>query len=182
MTKDIKREYRFLDGEADRQALVEDIRRVRREVLRLADLVPEARWYEPRYHGWSLAAMLGHLHLSDNLTILNIQMGLIGLTVPVSSGVWNRMNAFTARVFKGRIVETTVRGIQKNEARIAKFILQLPVDKFSRRVYDPPIDRYLTVEQAVQEFFLFHWQDHLRTMHIAEGIYIEPPENPDMVV
>lgn len=182
MSEQLNRNYIFLDTQAEREQLIDQIRQVRAATLQMVDVVPRDAWYQPRYHGWSLAAMLGHLHLSDNLTILNIQMGLIGLTVPVSSGVWNRMNDFTARVFKGRIVETTVRGIQKNEARIAKFILQLPVDKFSRRVYDPPIDRYLTVEQAVQEFFLFHWQDHLRTMHIAEGIYIEPPENPDMVV
>ncbi|GIL14507.1 MAG: hypothetical protein BroJett038_32270 [Chloroflexota bacterium] len=177
MTKDIKRDYRFLDGEADRQALVEDIRRMRREVLRLADLVPEARWYEPRYHGWSLAAMLGHLQLTDTLTLRLMQIALLGIRLPVSEDLLNRFNDLTARLFKQRLVPTTLRGLQHGEKRIVEFVLHLPMDKFTRLVYHPSLGTYLTLEQAMQEFFYYHWQGHLQTMREVEDIFYEPPQS-----
>ena len=44
-----------------------DIRRVRQSVIQMAESVPPERHYEPRYHGWSLAALLAHLNTIDNL-------------------------------------------------------------------------------------------------------------------
>lgn len=175
MPKDVKRAYRFLDTEADRQALIDDIRRVRREVLTLARQTPEARWYEPRYHGWSLAAMLGHLQLMDALSLRLIQLALVGIRLPISEGTLNAFNDVMARVFRSRLVTTTIQGLERSEQRLADFIMRLPMDRFSRMVYDPAISAYLTVEQAVQELFLYHWQDHLETLRQAEDTFYEPP-------
>ncbi len=175
MSKDVKREYRFLDSDDDRRALVADLRRVRREVINLARQTPEARWYEPRYHGWSLAAMLGHLQMMDALSLRLIQLALVGIRIPVSEGTLNLFNDVMARVFQKRVVATTLRGLERGEDRLADFIMRLPMDRFSRMVYDPAISAYLTVEQAVQELFLYHWQDHLQTLRRAEDMFYEPP-------
>ena len=53
--------------------------------------------------------------------------------------------------------------------------MQLPIDRYTREVYHPPSGSYLTVERALQQYFLFHWQEHLQTMQRVEGIYYEPP-------
>ena len=67
------RAYRYLDGDDDRRALVADIHRVRDAVIQIARTVPENRRYEPRYHGWSLGAMLAHLYTSDRIALWTIQ-------------------------------------------------------------------------------------------------------------
>ena len=43
--------FRFLDTEADRRQLIEEIRQIRRAVISMTETVPEEKWYEPRYHG-----------------------------------------------------------------------------------------------------------------------------------
>jgi len=176
MASGIQRDYRYLDTEVERKQLVDDIKQVRHSVIQLAQSIPESRHYEPRYHGWSFAATLAHLHLTDNICLLDIQLALIGFRPAIPSSLWDRFNDITTGIFRQRLVETTVRGIQKHEKRIADFILRLPVDKYSKEVYDPPLNKYLTVEQALQEFFLYHWHGHLKTMRETEGISYEPPE------
>jgi hypothetical protein len=182
MSEQLSRNYIFLDTEVERQHLIDDIASVRRAVLQMVDTVPESLWYEPRYHGWSLAAMLAHLHLSDNLTLLTIQLALVNIRFPIPANLWDGFNDVTARIFRQRLVPTTVRGIIHNEPRIADFIQRLPVGKFSKPVYDPPLSKYLTVEQALQEFFVYHWHGHLKTLQEVDGIHYEPPEHPDRVV
>lgn len=180
MASEINRNYRYLDTDDDRRQLVEDIRRVRRDLLRVADLVPEAKWYEPRYHGWSLAAMLGHLQLMDTLTLRAMQFALLGVRLPLPENLLNRFNDITARVFKGRVVPTTRHGLERNEARIAAFVLQLPMDRFTRTVYHPALGTSLTLEQAMQEFFYYHWLGHLQTMRQVEDVFYEPPSRGEL--
>ena len=177
MPIEMKGKYRFLDSDDDRRQLADDIRRVRRDLLRVADLVPEAKWYEPRYHGWSLAAMLGHLQMADNLTLRLMQFALVGVRLPLPESLLNRFNDVTAGLFKARLVPTTRRGIERNEARITDFVLHLPMDRFTRTVYHPALGTYLTLEQAMQEFFYHHWLEHLQTMRQVEDIFYEPPRN-----
>lgn len=171
----VHRDYRFLDGEAERLALIEDIKQVRREVFKMAELVPKEKYYEPRYHGWSLAAMLGHLQLMDNLRMWMIELAVLGIPLPIPLSLLNAFNDGMAQIYRRRLVETTLRGMQKKERGIEDFILRMPVDKFSKTVYDPALEKSLTVEQAVQEFFLYHWRDHLETMRKIDDIHYEPP-------
>ncbi|MCK6579278.1 MAG: DinB family protein [Anaerolineae bacterium] len=172
---------RYLDGDAERRALIADIQAVRRQVIAFAQGVPQEAWYEPRYHGWSLAAMLAHLHLMDNLTLMQIKLALIGIGIGFTAGQLNRFNDACARWFQRRLVTTTLRGIEKNERRIADFILNLPIDRFTRTVYFPPTGERLTVERAMQQYFLFHWQHHLATLTEPPGgddhddFFYEPP-------
>jgi hypothetical protein len=180
MAAEIKRDYRYLDSEEDRRQLVEDIRRARRDVQRMVNLVPDAKWYEPRYHGWSLAAMLGHLQLMDTLSLRAMQLALLGVRVPLPETALNRFNGLTASVFKQRLVSTTVRGIQRDEKRITDFVLQLPMDRFTRTVYHPALSTVLTLEQAMQEFFYYHWMEHLQTMRQVEDIFYEPPTRSEL--
>jgi hypothetical protein len=88
----------------------------------------------------------------------------------------DRFNDTMAGVFKNRLMDTTIRSIQKNEQRIGHFILRIPVDRFAREVYSPVWQTFLTVEQGMQEFFLFHWQDHLQTIRQVEDMHYESNE------
>lgn len=173
------RVYRYLDGEPDRRELLADIHRVRGSVIQIAQSVPEKRRYEPRYHGWSLGALLAHLYTSDRLAFWAIEWALVGIRPPVPSPLLHQFNAFTARLFQKRLIETTIRGIRGQEKRIDDFILRLPLDKFTRQVWDTGTGQYLTVERAVQVAFLFHWQEHLLTLQKVEGVFYEPPERFD---
>jgi hypothetical protein len=175
MSNEVKHDYRYLDSEEDRRALLADIHQVREDVIKIARLVPESRWYEPRYHGWSLAAMLGHLQTTDRLSMWLMKAALLGIRLPIPTDMLNRFNDGTARVYKGRVLPTTIQGIQNYEKHIADFILKLPVDRFSRMVHDPALGKTVTIEQAVQEFYLFHWQEHLATLRGAEDVFYEPP-------
>jgi len=177
MTDNSSSTYRYLDTDADRKQLADDFSRTRRLVLQLIDQLPEDKWYEPRYHGWSPAAMLAHLHLMDNLSLLLIQAALVGIRPPIGRRMLDSFNDFMSGVFKRRVVATTRKGVEKNEARLTDFILNLPMDKFTVQVYHPGLGRFITVEQALQSLFLFHWEDHLRLMREVEGIYYEPPRD-----
>jgi hypothetical protein len=170
---------RYLDGEAERLALIEDIRSVRQTVIDFAQDIPQERWYEPRFHGWTLAAMLSHLHNADNVALMQMKLALLGIHLTVSAAMLNRINDAAARFFRARIVPTTIKDIRKNEKRIADFILYLPMDRFTREVHYPPTGEMMTIERAVQQYFLFHWRDHLRTLQGGEGVSYEPP-TPDI--
>ncbi|MDZ4766353.1 MAG: hypothetical protein SGI73_17565 [Chloroflexota bacterium] len=175
MERKTSRDWRYLDSEADRRALIEDIRRVRLAVVTLARAVPPDQQALPRYHGWSLGAMLAHLHLSDSLALLQIKVALIGVHPAFSLKLLNRFNGTTTRWFQKRVVATTIRQIESGEARIADFILRLPMDGFSRPLYYTAGETELTAERAVQAYFLHHWQEHLTTMQKVEGMFYEPP-------
>lgn len=171
-----KREYRFLDTQEDRAALIADIRQIRQEMIAFAKTIPADQWYTPRYHGWSLAAMLGHLQMMDTLSLWLVQMGALGIALPLSESLLNSFNDFMSRVFKQRVVETTFKGLDKTERKIIDYIQRLPMDRYSKLVYDPAISQYLTVEQAIQELFLYHWRDHFETLRQAhDQRFVEPP-------
>lgn len=172
---EVEPNYRYLDSEQDRQALVDDMAQVRQAVIAVARMVPEDQHFTPRYHDWSLAAMLGHLMLMDSLNMWLIQSALLGLRLQISMDQVDRLNGLLARVFRQRVVESSIKGIEQKEKRLADFILQLPVDKFTQQVYYPPRRKFLTVERGIQDVFLFHWQEHLETMLAVEGI--EDPRN-----
>ncbi len=177
MTGNINQTHRYLDTQEDREALLADMRAVRRDVIAMREIVPENEWYTPRYHGWSLGAMLGHLQTVDTISLWQIQLALIGFRPVISLSLVNQFNNTLARVYQQRLLDTSVRGIEQREKTLADFILNLPIDKFTAQVHHAPSGKFLTVEQAIQYLFLYHWQDHLRTMREAEGLYYEPPQD-----
>lgn len=166
--------YRYLDGETDRQQLMADIREVRRAVIEMTESVPEDQWFVPRYHNWSLAAMLGHLLMMDSIHLLLIQLALLNIRFPISVHLVNQFNDTMANIFRQRVVASSVEGIKSKEAVLENFIMTLPIDKFTRTLYYPPEGKFLTIEQAIQVLFLHHWQNHLQTMREAEGIEDRP--------
>ncbi|HEX2621719.1 MAG TPA: hypothetical protein VHL11_16290, partial [Phototrophicaceae bacterium] len=103
---------------------------------------------------------------------------LLNIRPVIHLNLVNQMNDLLARVYQKRLVETSRRGALKNEQRIANFIRYLPIDKFSKSVYYPPFEQYTTVERILQDYFVYHWQEHLQTMLTAEGIQ-HPPERSD---
>ncbi|MFN8375513.1 MAG: hypothetical protein U0694_21885 [Anaerolineae bacterium] len=162
--------FLYLDTESERRQLVDEIVRTRRAVLQIVDNVPVALRYEPRYHGWSLAAMLAHLHNTDNVSMFLIQAALLHIRIPISKRLNDRINDTAAQLFRQRLIETTVKDIQRSEKRITDFIMRLPISKFTCEVHHPDLDINMTVERAVQALFLHHWQAHLQTMRQVEGI------------
>jgi hypothetical protein len=173
-------EFRFLDTDEERKELLEDIRRVRREVVDLADSIDADRHYEPRYHGWSLAAMLTHLHVMDRLAMWQIKLALLNIAPTVPIELLNGLNDTCASIFQRRLVATTIRGIQKHEAAIEDLVIRLPLDRFSKQLYYPTLGIYLTIERGIQAYYLFHWHEHLITMQKGEGLYIEPPDTTEV--
>jgi predicted alpha/beta-fold hydrolase len=171
-------EYIYLDTEEDRKQLIVDIARARLAVLRIVDAVPQDDWYKARYHGWSLGAMLGHLNLADNLSMLLIQAALLGVRPAVPMLLVHRLNHISTRLFQKRLIESSTRSMRRNEKRIADFIMHLPMEKFSVPVFVPTQQKRSTVERAIQDLFLYHWHHHLRTMREVEGLE-QPPERSD---
>lgn len=155
--------YMYLDTEQDRRKLLQEIEAVRRDVLALVEATPESEYYTPRYHGWSLAAMLGHLNMADSMSMFLIRASLVGMQPNISEQTLHRMNDFFARLFQKRVVETSCKSIVKNQERIHDLIINLPMDRFSRPV-NVPLAGQLTVEKALQYLFLFHWQHHLQEL------------------
>lgn len=162
-------QYIYLDSEVERQQLIDAMHAVRQDVAALARSIPEDEWYTPRYHGWSLAAMLGHLNFSDNISLLLIKAALLGFKPTFSKQTVDRLNHFTTRLFQKRVVSTSLVGMDKNMARLSDFIMTLPMDRFSLKVYHPMRAQHLTIEKALQDFFLFHWQQHLAEMRETEN-------------
>jgi hypothetical protein len=171
-----ERSYMFLDSEADREQLIAQIAEIRRSVAAVTDVVPEADWYTPRYEKWSMAAMLGHLNLGDNAGMILLKGSLIGLRPTPSREMVNQFRALTANVFRKRVVPVSLRSVERNRERIEKFIRELPVERFTRQIFDPTQQKQITLEQAVQSFFLHRWQRRLHQMQLVEGIL--PPEEP----
>lgn len=174
MAEQPTRDWRYLDTEADRHALIADIRRVRAAVAAWAAHIPIDKHTEPRYHGWSLCAMLAHLQMVDTFALLQIQLALIGIAPPLSIRLVNRVNDISARFFRQRSAAATLSAMAKQETRITNLILQLPLDRISRSVWHPPSHAYLTVERAFQAYYLFHWGEHLATLRKVDG-QMHPP-------
>lgn len=181
MTAPPERDYMFLDSAEDREELITQIASSRQTVRQLVEDIPEEDRYAPRYHGWSLGAMLGHLNLSDNLSLFLIRTALAGVPLQVSPGMLDRFNGFSTRMFQKRLVSSSLRGMDVNEERIATFIRRLPIDKFTVQVYHPAQGRFLTTERIVQELFLFHWHDHINEIRAGEQAVQEPSQKDDVV-
>lgn len=173
--------YYFLDGDAERQQLIREIVAVRDEVINLISNMPEETWYEARYHGWTPAAMLAHLNLVDAESLLMVKAALIGIRPKVGMGTVNGINNFTSNLFRKRVVTTTISGIRNKQNHLSDFILKLPISKFSTQVYDPREGKYITVEHALQSFFVHHWRNHLQDMREVEGISHPPEERSDSI-
>lgn len=169
MMMNLNAKYTFLDTDEDRQQIITEMMAVRTAVREVAATIPEAEWYTPRYHDWSLAAMLAHLNVADNFAMLTLRMALVGLHPRLGQGKLNRLNDLSSRIFKARLLPSTLRSMEKNEARIADFIRHVPMNRLSRMLYHPVVGP-LTVEHAIQEYFLYHWKGHLQTMLETENM------------
>ncbi len=174
----VRRDYEFLDDEVDRRQFIARMREVREAVIGLRSVVPEARWYEARHEGWSLAALMGHLQWMDRLHLLQVQLAIWNLPFPFSARTWARVSGWQQRVFRRRLLRSSVNGIRAALPDQESFVLQLSVEDFSKRLTYAPTGQTLTVEQAVQEFLLFYWRDQLRALRIAEGLRQAPGDLP----
>lgn len=167
--------FRNLEDPAEKEQFIHSVRKVRRNVLQTAQSVPPDQWYTPRYHDWSVAGMLGHLHLIDTLAKRMIQASMIGIAPPLPLGIINRFNDLLAPMLKTRNLEKTQQSILDNEAPIIAFIQEISPSKFDKRIYSVLHGGYITLEQGVQLYYLFHWHGHYQTMRQVDGIFYQPP-------
>jgi hypothetical protein len=156
--------YIYLDSSLERQQLIAAMAAVRGDVLRAIDSVPADQWYLPRYHGWTPAAMLAHLNTVDSHALRLIQLSLLRIRPAFGMGLVNALNNVTARLYRKRTIEASRRDTQRNQKRLADFVSYLPMDRLSKPVWHPAKAQYLTIEQALQEYCLNHWRDHLQTI------------------
>lgn len=166
----LEREYIYLDSVEDREKLISKIHQVRQDVRAHVDTIPENLWYVERYHGWTLGAMLGHLNFVDNMALLQVKAALLHFSPVISIHTVNRMNDFMARVYRHRLITSSLRGMEKNETRIADFVTHLPVRQFSKQVFYPVDNQYKTIERIIQDYFVHHWHWHLQTMIEVEQL------------
>ncbi|MCU0499169.1 MAG: hypothetical protein MUF87_17590 [Anaerolineae bacterium] len=164
------RNYIYLDGDEERQQLIGQIAKVRLDVLRVVENVPADLWYTPRYHNWSLGAMLGHLNLADRLSLWLIQAALLRIRPRIPLSLVNQANDFMANVYRNRLIDASKRDMQRNEKRITTLIQHLPEDKLALGVYHPALGIETTVERALQDLYVYHWIEHLHTMQSVEGL------------
>lgn len=160
----------YLDGDEERKTLVRQIQQVRQEVFAHITSLPENTLYEARYNGLTPAAMLAHLNVADNIAMLLIRSAMARLPLPLTAGMIGRINGLTTHLFRRRLVASSIKGAQKNEAHITRFILHLPMDHFTRPVFYWPQERRVNIEQAVQLFFLHYWRERLQQMQQMENL------------
>lgn len=171
-----ERKYIFLDGVQERQGLVNEIEAVRDQVIAVIRTVPEKRCHEPRYYGLSPARLLGHLYLMDLGGMLAIRAAQRGLHLPISARRLEQIDKLAGRLFQRRLIEDWITQLEQLRTAIEDLILELPMDHFTKEVYHPALDKRLLIEQALQAFFLHHWQDHLVIIQGVEaGVFYEPP-------
>lgn len=162
--------YIYLDDDRDRRKFIQQLAATRYEMRRITRIVPENQWYAPRYDGLSLAGTLGHLNFSDNMALLLLNMALVGLRPAPSSKALARVKGLTRRLFQKRLIASSLDSMDRNQERIITFVDNLPVDRFSRSVWNPARQQMTTVERGLQEMLLHHWQHHLAQIIAAEGI------------
>lgn len=160
----------YLDTAQDREHIIQQVREVRALVRSAAESVPQEAWYSPRYHGWSLAVMLGHLNWVDGLALFALKAALLNIKPRIRMDSVDRMNDFTARIFARRTIESAWRVTDKNIKRISDFVTYLPLDKCSKSVFYPPENDYLTVEKALQQYFIGHWVYHLHEILAVDSM------------
>lgn len=160
----------YIDTPQDRQLILQNVHQVRALVRSVTHSVPQQAYYTPRYHGWSLAVILAHLNWIDTLALVSLKAALLNIRPRFSMASIDRMNNFTARMFAQRTIENSWRATDKNIKRISDFVLYLPMDKFSKAIFYPPHNDYLTVEKALQQYFIGHWTYHLHEILAVDSI------------
>ncbi len=165
----------YLDGPEERTALIDAIKQVRRAVAALAEGVPEGHHYTPRYEGDSLATTLAHLATADAAGLWLLNASVNGFYIRIPAFVVEAVDQLLRWVFQRRLVDVSLAGIARKQAQIIEFIESLPMDRFTADVHHPGIKEPLTVERALQMYFLHHWQAHLRIMQQVEGVEEDTP-------
>lgn len=163
-------DFIYLDGEAERQQLIDRVRGLRRDVLAVAERVPKAEHFSPRYNGDSLAVTLARLAIHDTAALWLIRAASNGYTVRVPVGVVQFGDKLVSWFSQRRIVASSTRVIRRKEDDIAGFIRNVPLDVLSKDVLYPGRDTPYTVEKAIQVCFVHHWQEQLDQMEQADSV------------
>lgn len=163
-------QFIYLDGDLERQELIDRVHAARDAVISIANQVPEDEHFRPRYGDDSLAVMLANLQLFDRAALWFVKAASNGYAIRPPGHLLNSTQALLSRLFQRRIVSVTVAGIRKTEADVCEFIRTVPIDKLSADVLHPGRSAPYTVEQAMQAYFVWHWQTQLTIMQAVDGV------------
>ncbi len=160
--------YIYLDGTEERRELVEQVRALRGTLAQIANHIPETHHYTPRYNGVSLAVTLTRLQAFDTGALWLIKAASNGYSVRVPRGIVGVVDDTIVRMAQKRLVPVTLDAIQRKEREICEFIRTVPLDVLSKDVYTPGKRDPLTVEKALQAYFVRHWQHQLDLLEHAD--------------
>jgi len=166
----MKPEFIYLDGDTERQQLIDRVRGLRQDVLAVADRVPETDHFLPRYDGRSLAVTLARLAAHDTVTLWLIRAASNGYTVSVPERLVRFGDQLVCGFSQRRIIASSTQSIRRKEDTIAEFIRTVPLDVLSKDVLYPGQDAPYTVEKALQVCFVHHWQQQLDLMQQADSV------------
>jgi len=166
----MKPQFIYLDGDEERQQLIEQIHAVREEVISIAQRVPEPEQFAPRYRGRSLAVMLARLVVYDTATLWLIRAASNGYAVRVSPRLIHTADRIISWFSQRRIISSSIGAIRRKETEITQFVEKVPLEVLSRDVIYPGKKSPYTVEKALQVCFLHHWQRELALMQQADSV------------
>lgn len=164
----------FLDGDEERQQVIAQVRQVRADVIAIARQVPEAEHYQLRYGVWSLTQYLVYLWAFDVGGLLLINAAAKGITLKPPYPLVRQIDLGLRSFYARRVVETTIRDIQRKEDDICRFIERVPMSALHRDVFHPAKrgkPQVYTVEQAIQFYFVRHWQARYMLMKGMEDMF-----------
>jgi hypothetical protein len=170
--------FYYFDGIEERKIVIQQVRDVRRDVIRLAKQVPEKDHFLPRYEGRSLAVTLVHLQMADSAALWFVKTSAdlrneLKLHPPLGLVRW--ADDMVCNFFKRRQVATTITDIKKQQAAICEYIRNVPLELLHKDVCHPGRREPYTIEQAIQIYFVHNWQHHLALMQQVEGVRGEKP-------
>lgn len=163
-------QFLFLDGELERRQLIGQVQNIRNALLSLAKQIPEKHYYTPRYDGQSLAVMLARLQAFDTGALWLVKAASNGYSVRPPENLIATADSLIRSLARRRIVDVTIKGIRRKEVEICDFIRSVPLDVLSRDVLHPGKKEPYTVEQAMQVYFVHHWQEQLKQMQQADEV------------
>lgn len=167
----IRKDFVYFDGDAEREEVVRRVQDVRQEVFTLANQVPETDHFNKRYFWRSLSQLLIDMWSRDVGGLLLINLAAQGMSFrPPDKWVTNIRRARLS-FYKQRPIAATLRDLQHKEADIVRFIREVPLDVIHRDVYPPrKLVQPMTVEEAVQFYFVMRWQQDLDLMRKIERL------------
>ena len=162
MQQTLDSQYIYLDGEAERKHLIHAIMATRAELRQIIQQTPthQQRRRVPDCK-YTLVGLVAHLNFVDDMTFLVFRLARSHIRPAASRSALRGANRIAVAWISRQPMESLLKHMDANEERIVDTILTLPIDDFSKSVFDPRTGEFTTLEKAMQDFWLSHWLSHI---------------------